>query len=125
FERKFLAHFHTVEAKRRDHIRAHEAASAGRLAELYAEICVGESRLAEGLRVGAVTLDTRLKAAFEALVAGSPPSFPGRSVDDRCGYAIDEAVHAEGQLVRLARRVDELERRLRARERARSLAGPA
>ncbi|MFN0154048.1 MAG: glycosyltransferase family 2 protein, partial [Gaiella sp.] len=41
FERKFLAHFHTVEAKRRDHIRAHEAASAGRLAELYAEICVG------------------------------------------------------------------------------------
>jgi hypothetical protein len=123
FERKFLAHFETVGGKRRDHMRAHEAARSGRLVELYEEISVDEHRLAHGLRAGVLAIDTRLRDAIAAIGADAGGALPvwHRTSTDEAHYAVDEAVHIEGELVRLARRVDELESRVRARTRPRRI----
>jgi glycosyl transferase family 2 len=113
FEHKFLTHYKASGARRRgEHVRAYEAAAAGRLEELYDEICVDEARLQRGLVEGSLALDTRLRDALRSLP--NAPSFRARNVSDEAGYAVDAAVLATGELVRLQRRVDELRARVAA-----------
>ncbi len=111
FEHKFLTHYKASGARRRgEHVRAYEAAQAGRLEAIYDEICIDDERLDRGLADGSLAIDTRLRDAFRALPA--PPSFPRRDSKEEAGYAVDAAVLAAGELVRLQRRVDELRTRV-------------
>lgn len=121
FERKFLTHYETSGERRRgDHVRAYEAARAGRLHDLYDEICVDDERLRQGLEEGSLAIDSRMRDAFRTL-AGDPASlrFPRRHALEVAGYAIDGAVLEAGEQVRLLRRVDELGQRLVDLERRR------
>jgi hypothetical protein len=118
FERKFLLHYETDGARRRgEHVRAFEAAKAGRLEDLYDEICIDEARLHRGLAEGSLALDTRLRDALRVLPQALV--FPGRNVAEEAGYAVDGAVLEAGELVRLHRRVDELRARMDAPSRRR------
>jgi Glycosyl transferase family 2 len=111
FEHKFLTHHAASGARRRgEHVRAFEAAQVGRLEDLYDEICIDDERLDRGLADGSLAIDTRLRDAFRALPARL--SFPGRDAQEEAGYAVDGAVLAAGELVRLQRRVDELRTRV-------------
>jgi hypothetical protein len=113
FEHKFLTHYDASGARRRgEHVRAHEAAQAGRLEALYDEICIDDDRLRRGLADGSLAIDNRLRDAFRALPAAPP--FPARGPAQEAGYAVDGAVLDAGELVRLQRRVDELRMRLEA-----------
>jgi len=122
FERKFLTHETVRQRRRGDHERAHEAARRGRLHELYEEICVDDDDLRRGVADGSLVVDTRLRDAVRALSAstGAQLVFPSRNCADEAGFAVDNAVLAAGELVRLQRRADELERRLGTLERRRS-----
>jgi len=110
FEHKFLTHYKASGPRLRgEHVRAHEAAQAGRLHELYEEICLDDERLRRGLADGSLAIDTRMRDALRALRADRLSlRFPPRNPADEVGYAIDGAVLGEGELVRLQRRVDEL-----------------
>ena len=122
FERKFLTHYRTSGERRRgDHVRAYEAAQAGRLHDLYDEICVDDERLRRGLEEGSLAIDSRMRDALRTLAA-DPGSlrFPRRQALDAVSYAIDSAVLEAGELVRLLRRVDELGPRLGDQERRRT-----
>jgi hypothetical protein len=122
FERKFLTHYRSSGARRRgEHVRAHEAARAGRLQDLYDEICVDDERLQRGLEDGSLAIDTRLCDAVSALAAYPRAlRFPPRELTADLGYAIDSAVLQEGELVRLQRRVDELGQRVETEARKRN-----
>lgn len=116
FEQKFLTHYRASGARRRgEHVRAYEAAKAGRLESLYDEICIDDERLSRGLADGSLATDTRLRDAFRALPA--QPRFPPRGAADEAGYAVDGEVLEAGELVRLQRRVDELRTRLESNAR--------
>jgi hypothetical protein len=111
FEHKFLTHYKASGARRRgEHVRAYEAAQAGRLDVLYDEICIDGERLRRGLDQGLLVVDTRLRDAVRALP--DAPAFPMRAVGEQAGYAVDGAVLEAGELVRLQRRVDELRTRI-------------
>lgn len=119
FERKFLAHASTVQLRRRvDHMRVSDAARSGSLRELYARIAPDEERVGRGIRDGSLTIDVRLRDALRRLSPqpASSPSFPGRDAVGRIGYAVDQAVLGAGELVRLRRRLDEVDRRVHALE---------
>ncbi len=116
FRRKFMDHYTTVGGLRGDHARAYEAARTGRLDDLYERICVDEERLRRGLADGSLAVDTRLRNAIRELAEDRPLAFPPRSTGDAAGYAVDGAALEAGELVRLQRRVDEVERRLTAAE---------
>jgi Glycosyl transferase family 2 len=120
FEHKFLTHYEASGSRRRgEHVRAYRAARAGRMEELYAEMCVEDEALERGLRDGSLAVDTRLRDAARALASGSAPlSFAPRSTTDEAGYSVDADVLAAGELVRLQRRVDELEESVRRRYRS-------
>jgi Glycosyl transferase family 2 len=113
FAHKFLTHYRASGARRRgEHVRAHEAAEAGRLEELYDEFCIDDRRLERGLADGSLAIDNRLRDAFRALPAAPP--FPPRPGREESSYAVEGAVLEAGELVRLSRRVDELSARLAA-----------
>ncbi|HSF60175.1 MAG TPA: glycosyltransferase family 2 protein [Gaiellaceae bacterium] len=120
FERKFVAHYETVSERRRgDHRRAWHATRTGRLRELYDEISPKKECLQTGLTDGSLTIDTRLRDALRVLAAGHPArlEFPRRDARSEAGCAVERAVLAEGELVRLQRSVDGLEQRATAVER--------
>lgn len=121
FEQKFLAHYETVRERRRgDHVRAYEAAQAGRLHELFDALCVDEDRLRRGLEDGSLAIDTRLRDALRTLNAHSGTlDFPRRDAAEEVGYAVEATVLHAGELVRRQLRADELEHRLRSLERRR------
>jgi hypothetical protein len=119
FERKFLAHAETVRLRRRvDHKLASDAARAGSLRQLYDAIAPGGERLLRGLEDGLLVLDVRLRDALRGLSAdpSTTLSFSGRDARSRAGFAVDQAVLGAGELVRLHRRLDELDRRAHALE---------
>jgi Glycosyl transferase family 2 len=117
FERKFLSHHGTVSQRPRgDHARAWRAAQEGRLREVYGEMSVAAERVNRGSG-GALTIDTRLRDALEQLAAdpATELGFPQRDAVAEAQYAAERAVLREGELVRLQRSVDQLDRRFRAR----------
>ena len=114
FERKFLAHYQTVrEPRRGDHLRAWEAAQAGRLQELYGQIAANPLHIQAGLEDGSLTVDTRLRDALRLLAARPDPAleFPPRDAREQAGCAVERAVLGESELVRLQRFVDRVEQR--------------
>jgi hypothetical protein len=120
FERKFLTHYETSvgERQRGEHVRAYEAKQAGTLEQLYSQFCVDDAKLARGLAAGTLAVDNRLREAIRQL-DGTALFFPRRSDGERAEYAVDEDVLTSGETVRLHRRADDLQIRLRALEQRR------
>ncbi len=95
----------------------------GRLAEFYESLTIDDVAVERGVRDGSLVIDTRLRDALRsirrdggfALDAGL--SFPRPSVVDEASYAVDVAALGEADIIRLQRRLDELEPRLLALER--------
>jgi hypothetical protein len=113
FERKFLTHYETSAGERRrgEHIRAYEASRAGKLEELYAQLCIDDRQLDRGLEERTLVTDTRLRDALRAR-AGRPQEFDSRDDLGESGYAVDADVLVAGETVRMQRRVDELLQRV-------------
>jgi hypothetical protein len=120
-ERKYTRRYFVGGQRRGEHVRVYEAAQAGRVQQLYDEMCVDHERLRRGVEEGSLAVDTRLRNALRALAAdpSAALAFLPRNAADEVGYAIDAAVLDAGELVRLQRRVDELEQRLELEEQRR------
>ena len=113
FERKFLAHFASVGGERVDHGRAVRAAHSGRLQALYDEVYASSLLTSSGLGDRSLVVDTRLRDALRSLAAAQLPlSFPPMSFPAQTSTAAEGAAVEEAELVRLVRRVDELEHRV-------------
>ena len=88
----------------------------GRVRDLYEELVVDDDALERGLADGSLVPDTRLRDALRTLREGEPLTFPRPTVVDEAAYAVDVAALGEADVVRLQRRLDTLEQRLRALE---------
>jgi hypothetical protein len=109
FERKFLTKHMTAGGRQRfDTLRLVDSSRAGRLHELYEEICVDDDRLRQGLEERLLAVDVRLRDALREIATGSATlQFPCTTRDE-IAHAVDRSVLDSGELVRLQRRVDEL-----------------
>jgi hypothetical protein len=105
------------------HADMYEALRSGRIAEYYEALVVSDEELERGVAQGRLVGDTRLRDALRQLRDASsesylPPasgpdlSFPLPTLVDDAEYAVEAAVLGEADVVRLQRRLDELERRL-------------
>ena len=65
---------------------------------------------------GRLVVDTRLRDALRAVAAGETPAFPIPTLVEDAEYAVEAAVLGEADVVRLQRRLDELEKRLHTLE---------
>jgi len=97
-----------------DRVRAF--VNEGRVHELYEELVVDDEALERGLADGSLVVDTRLRDALRTLHEGKPLTFPRPTVVDEAAYAVDVAALGEADVVRLQRRLDTLEQRLRTLE---------
>jgi hypothetical protein len=109
------------------HLRGYDALQSGRIEEQHAALVVDDEALRRGLDEGTLVVDTRLRDALRTLRRQSdgPPGFavgealaftPSTLADDAT-YAVEAAVLGEADVIRVERRIDALEQRLRALER--------
>ena len=88
----------------------------GRVRDLYDELVVDDEALERGLADGSLVIDARLRDALRTLRRGKPLVFPRPTVVDEAAYAVDVAALGEADVVRLQRRLDTVEQRLRTLE---------
>jgi hypothetical protein len=99
------------------------ALETGRIGDYYEALVVSDEELERGVADGRLVVDTRLRDALSQLRDPSgegylPPGeatalrFPLPTLVDDAEYAVEAAVLGEADVVRLQRRLDELERRL-------------
>lgn len=111
FERKFQTKHVTADERellRFDTWRLMKSAKAGRLRERFDEICPDDAGLQRGISRGVLAVDVRLRDALRQLAAGVKTLRFPCTAGDEVASAVDRSVHHAGELVRLARRVDEL-----------------
>jgi hypothetical protein len=96
----------------------HRARSNGEFAEFYESLTIGDEAFERGLNDGSLVLDTRVRDALRTLRTDGKGqlAFPRPSVVDEAAYAVDVAALGEADIVRIQRRLDVLESRLRALE---------
>ena len=111
------------------HRKIHGALEEGSLADQYRNLMLAGEALERGLAAGSAVEDTRLRDALRALAGADvvpadrasfalppegrePPRFPRPSVVDDAEYAVEVAVLGDADVVRLQRRLDELDARL-------------
>jgi hypothetical protein len=99
------------------HAQMFEALEQGTMAEYYAAQTVSDEEVESGVADGRLVVDTRLRDALRAIAAGGAPEFPTPTLVDEATYAVEAAVLGEADVVRLQRRLDELEGRLASVER--------
>ncbi len=75
-----------------------------------------DEELERGLAEGRLVVDTRLRDALRTVAAGAKSAFPLPTLVEDAEYAVEAAVLGEADVVRLQRRLDELERRLQTVE---------
>ncbi len=112
--------------------KAYDADRAGRLAEYYESMLVDDDALARGLEEGTLAVDTRVRdvlrllprrprvelaasaggEGFALFERAAAIELPRPSVVDDAAHAVEAAVLGEADVVRLQRRVDELEQRM-------------
>src|SRR5207253_3783545 len=98
--------------------RAFDAYEAGKLRSFYDAMVVDDQDRARGLADGTLAEDSRLRDAFRRLHGASLGGHgPGDTVAEETSRAVELAVLAEAEVVRLQRSVDEFERRVRVLER--------
>lgn len=94
------------------HAQMFEALEQGTMAEYYAAQTLLDDEVERGVAEGRLVVDTRLRDALRAIEAGGTPEFPTPTLVDEATYAVEAAVLGEADVVRLQRRLDELEGRL-------------
>jgi hypothetical protein len=99
------------------HLKGYDALQRGGIDEQHAALVVGDDALERGLADGTLALDTRLRDALRAIGSGGRPEFPLPTLADDATYAVEAAVLDEAYVVRVERRIDALEQRLRVLER--------
>jgi hypothetical protein len=114
------------------HAQMFDALEQGQIAEYYAAQVVSDEEVERGVEAGRLIVDTRLRDALRRIAAGEADlEFATPSLVDEATYAVEAAVLGEADVVRLQRRLDELEHRLATVEHGlpnrlyRKLAGPA
>jgi len=98
------------------HANMFSAVRSGRIDEYYEALVVSDDELARGVAEGRLAVDTRLRDALRTIAAGEKLSFPLPTLVEDAEYAVEAAVLGEADVVRLQRRLDELERRLQTVE---------
>jgi hypothetical protein len=99
------------------HADMYAALRSGRIADYYEALVVSDEELERGVAQGRLVVDTRLRDALRRLSeTGGPLQFPLPTLVDDAEYAVEAAVLGEADVVRLQRRLDELERRLQTVE---------
>ena len=101
---------------------AYAAYRGGRLREHFRSLAVDDEALAKGVADGSLVVDDRLRNALAVLGSGSPSfrppagenplSFVRSDPEDQVNYAVDAAALVDADVVRLRRRLDELETRV-------------
>ena len=95
------------------HAQMFEALERGTMGEYYDAQVVSDEEVDEGAATGRLVVDTRLRDALRRIDAGDVPlEFPTPTLVDEATYAVEAAVLGEADVVRLQRRLDELEHRL-------------
>ena len=109
------------------HADMYEALRSGTIGEYYERLVVSDQEVERGVAQGRLVVDTRLRDALAQLrdpSSGSyvPPGdatqlrFPLPTLVEDAEYAVEAAVLGEADVVRLQRRLDELEHRLQTVE---------
>jgi Glycosyl transferase family 2 len=105
------------------HLKGYDALQSGRIEEQHSSLVVDDEALTRGLEHGTLAVDTRLRDALRTLrtdtgfAVGRPLAFPPLNLADDATYAAEAAVLGEADVIRVERRIDALEQRLRALER--------
>jgi Glycosyl transferase family 2 len=113
------------------HLKSYDALQSGRIEEQHSALVVDDDELARGLADGTLVMDTRLRDTLRELQVGDgglrryalpsertePLTFPPLTLADDATYAVEAAVLAEADVIRVERRMDVLEQRLRRLER--------
>jgi hypothetical protein len=94
------------------HADMYAALRRGGIGAYYEALVVADDELERGVAAGRLVVDTRLRDALRAIAAGEQPVFPLPTLVEDAEYAVEAAVLGEADVVRLQRRLDELERRL-------------
>jgi hypothetical protein len=94
------------------HRNMFDALRSGRMGDYYSSLVVDDAELERGRSDGRLVVDTRLRDALRAIAAGAEPVFPVPTLVEDAEYAVEAAVLGEADVVRLQRRLDELENRL-------------
>jgi len=114
------------------HLKAYGALQSGRIEQQHDSMVVDDDAVARGLADGTLVIDTRLRDALRTLrredrdgeprrfaapaERRSPLAFPTPTVADDAEYAAEAAALGEAYVVRVQRRLDALEERLRSLE---------
>jgi hypothetical protein len=117
------------------HLTGYSALQSGRIEEQYRSMVVDDDRHAHGIDDGTLVEDLRLRDLLRSLQlehsTGGPRrfalprelrepfSFPSPTAPEDAAYAVEAAVLGEADSIRVQRRLDALEQRLRALERRR------
>jgi hypothetical protein len=112
------------------HLKSYDALRRGAIEEAHDAMVVDDASLEHGSRDGTLVVDKRLRDLLRALrlsVAEDAPRkfalpseqdkrvrLPEPTIEDDVAYAVESAALAEADLVRVERRIDALEQRLRA-----------
>jgi hypothetical protein len=95
------------------YVKGLEARQQGRLETVYRSLVIGDEALERGLATGALVIDLRLRDALRTTAS--------RTADDEgARFALDDAALRDADVVRLARRLDELRTRVDAAQTRRS-----
>jgi hypothetical protein len=114
------------------HLTSYDALQSGRIEQQHQSMVVDDDRVARGLADGTLAIDTRLRDALRSLgVDGAGEkqrrfalpselpaqlSFPSPTIEDDAAYAVEAAVLDEAYVIRLQRRLDAFEERVRSLE---------
>jgi hypothetical protein len=99
------------------------ALEEGKFREFYDSLVIDDAGLEQGLTDGSLVVDTRLRDVLRGLRSAQNGSFtvdgvafPRPTVVDEAAYAVDVAALGEADVVRVQRRLDQLEQRVAAVE---------
>jgi hypothetical protein len=99
------------------------ALEEGKFREFYDSLVIDDAGLEQGLTEGSLVVDTRLRDVLRGLRSAQNGSFtvdgvafPRPTVVDEAAYAVDVAALGEADVVRVQRRLDQLEQRVAAVE---------
>ena len=99
------------------HLKGYDALRSGRIEEQHAAQVVDDAALERGLADGTLVVDTRLRDALRTIASGGRPAFAPPSLADDAVYASEAAALDEADMIRVERRLDQLEQRLSVLER--------
>jgi hypothetical protein len=114
------------------HLKGYDALRSGRLDEQHDALVVEDEAVARGVADGTLAVDTRLRDALRSLRLDAddggrrfavpsertpPLRFPAPTIGEDAEYAAEAAALEEAYVVRVQRRLDSLEERLRSLER--------